>query len=112
VKSFIIYTHQKHYYDEHIRVGRACSAHGRMHRKFNRKPEGKRQLGRHRRKCDDDFIIDLKEIRVEGVNWTQLASAERILSCQGLFCMELVINYMVITESDSNGTCRLGVIVD
>jgi hypothetical protein len=37
------------------------------------RPEGKRQLGRHRRRWEDNIKMDLKEIGIDGVNWIQLA---------------------------------------
>jgi len=33
------------------------------------KPEGKRPLGRHRRRLKDNIKMALKEIRWEGVEW-------------------------------------------
>jgi hypothetical protein len=37
------------------------------------RPEGKRPLGRPRRRWEDDFKMDLKEIEIDGANWIQLA---------------------------------------
>jgi hypothetical protein len=37
------------------------------------KPEGKRLLGRPRRRWEDVIIMDLKEIGFGGVDWIQLA---------------------------------------
>jgi hypothetical protein len=37
------------------------------------KPEGKRPLGRPRRRREDIIKLDLKEIEWEGVNWMHLA---------------------------------------
>jgi hypothetical protein len=37
--------------------------------------EGKRPLGRPRRRWEDDFKIDLREIRIYGANWIRLAQA-------------------------------------
>jgi hypothetical protein len=37
-----------------------------------RSPEGKRPLGRPRRRWEDDIKIDLREIRIDGANWIQL----------------------------------------
>jgi hypothetical protein len=36
-------------------------------------PEGKRPLGRPRRKCEDNIKMDLREIGIDGVNWIRLA---------------------------------------
>jgi hypothetical protein len=40
---------------------------------FVGKPEGKRPLGRPRRRWDDNIRKDLQEIRWEGVDWIHLA---------------------------------------
>jgi hypothetical protein len=37
------------------------------------KPEGKRPLGRPRRRWEDGIGIDLREIGFEGVDWIRLA---------------------------------------
>jgi hypothetical protein len=37
------------------------------------KPEGKRPLGRPRRRWEDNVKIDLREIGIGGANWIQLA---------------------------------------
>jgi hypothetical protein len=37
------------------------------------RPEGKRPLGRPRRRWEDNIKMDLREIRIEGANWIQLA---------------------------------------
>jgi hypothetical protein len=37
------------------------------------RPEGKRPLGRPRRKWDDNIKIDLKEKGIDGAKWIQLA---------------------------------------
>jgi len=38
-----------------------------------RKPEGKRQLGRHRLRLEDDIKIDLQEVLYEDIDWIKLA---------------------------------------
>jgi hypothetical protein len=38
-----------------------------------RRPEGKRPLGRPRRRWEDNIKMDLREIGIDGVNWIQLA---------------------------------------
>jgi hypothetical protein len=35
--------------------------------------EGKRPLGRPRRKCEDNIKMDLREIWIDGANWIRLA---------------------------------------
>jgi hypothetical protein len=37
------------------------------------KPEGKRPLGRPRRRWEDNIKLDLREIGIHGTNWIQLA---------------------------------------
>jgi hypothetical protein len=37
------------------------------------RPEGKRPLGRLRRKWEDNIKLDVREIGIDGVNWIQLA---------------------------------------
>jgi hypothetical protein len=37
------------------------------------RPEGKRSLGRLRRRWEDNIKMDLREIRIDGANWIQLA---------------------------------------
>jgi hypothetical protein len=37
------------------------------------KSEGKRPLGRHRHRCEDNIRMDLREIRWENVDWMFLA---------------------------------------
>jgi hypothetical protein len=37
------------------------------------RPEGKRPLGRHRRRWEDNIELDLREIGIDGANWIWLA---------------------------------------
>jgi hypothetical protein len=37
------------------------------------RPEGKRPMGRPRRKWEDNMKMDLREMGIEGRNWIQLA---------------------------------------
>jgi hypothetical protein len=37
------------------------------------RPEGKRPLGRSRRRWEDNIKKDLREIGIDGANWIQLA---------------------------------------
>jgi hypothetical protein len=37
------------------------------------RPEGKRPLGRHRRRWEDNIKMDLGEIGIDGTNWIRLA---------------------------------------
>ena len=36
-------------------------------------PEGKRQLGRCRRRCEDNIKMDLQEVECGGMDWLELA---------------------------------------
>jgi hypothetical protein len=44
-----------------------------VHRVLVGRPEGKRPLGRPRRRWEDTIKKDLREIGIDEVNWTQLA---------------------------------------
>jgi hypothetical protein len=57
-------------------MDRACSTNGgegNAYRIFVGKPEGKRSLGRPRRKWMDNFKIVLREIEWDGMDWIYLA---------------------------------------
>ena len=51
----------------HIGEGRG------VHRVLVGKPEGKRPLGRHRRRREDNIKMDLQEVGCEGMDWIELA---------------------------------------
>jgi hypothetical protein len=56
-------------------MGRACSTHGEKKRAFKRllgRPGGKRPLGRHRRRWEDNIPMDLAELEWGCVDWIQL----------------------------------------
>jgi len=56
-------------------VGGTCGTHGggdRCLQGLVGKPEGKSPLGRHRRSWEDNIKLDLREIGIDGVNWTQM----------------------------------------
>ena len=44
-----------------------------VHRVLVGKPEGKRPLGRPRRRCEDNIKIDLQEVRGGCEDWMELA---------------------------------------
>jgi hypothetical protein len=44
-----------------------------VYRVFVGKPEGKRPLGRPRRRWEDNIKMELREIGIDGVNWIRLA---------------------------------------
>jgi hypothetical protein len=57
-------------------MGRACSSDGAgrgVHRVLVGKPEGKRPLGRYRRRWEDNINVDLHEVGWGGMDWTELA---------------------------------------
>jgi hypothetical protein len=57
-------------------MGRACSTNGakrNAYRIFAGKPEGKRPLGRPRRRWENNFKMDLREIGWDGMDWIDLA---------------------------------------
>jgi hypothetical protein len=56
-------------------MGRACSTNGEKRNAYRilvGKPEGKRPLGRSRRRWEDNIIIDLREIGRGGMDWIDL----------------------------------------
>jgi transposase len=54
--------------------------------------EGKRPLGRHRCRWEDNIKMDLREIGIDGANWIQLAQ-DRI---QWRTCVNTVMNLRVL----------------
>jgi hypothetical protein len=58
-------------------MGRACSTNGGNKRNAYRisvgKPEGRRPLGRPRRRWMDNIKMDLREIGWDGMDWINLA---------------------------------------
>ena len=58
-------------------MGEACSVYGGEKRGVYRilvgKTDGKRLLGRPRRRREDNIRIDLQEVECGGVDWTELA---------------------------------------
>jgi hypothetical protein len=46
---------------------------GERYRVLVGRPEGKRPLGRPRRRLEDNIKMDLEEIGIDGVNWIRLA---------------------------------------
>jgi hypothetical protein len=56
-------------------MGRACSTNGEKRNAYRilvGKPEGKRPLGRPRRKWGDNIRMDLREIGWGGMDWIDL----------------------------------------
>ena len=54
------------------RVARMGEKRG-VYRVFVTKPEGKRPIGRTRRRWEDNVKMDLQEVEREGVDWLYLA---------------------------------------
>jgi hypothetical protein len=57
-------------------VGWTCGTHGGregLKQGLVGRSEGKRPLGRPRRRWEDNIKMDLREIGIEGANWIQLA---------------------------------------
>jgi len=58
------------------KMGGACSTYGEMrdvYRVLVGKSEGKRPLGRPRRRCEDSIKMDLKEVGCGGMDWIEQA---------------------------------------
>jgi hypothetical protein len=55
-----------------IHVARMGEGRG-VYRVLVERPEGKRPLGRPRRRWEDNIKLDLKVIGIDGANWIQLA---------------------------------------
>jgi hypothetical protein len=57
-------------------MGRACSTHGakkKACRILVGRPEGKRPLGRPRRRWEDNVKLDLRQVGCGGMDWFDLA---------------------------------------
>jgi hypothetical protein len=57
-------------------MGGTCGTHGGgrgVYRVLVGRSEGKRLLGRPRRRWEDNINLDLREIGIDGANWIQLA---------------------------------------
>jgi hypothetical protein len=57
-------------------VGWTCDTHGEgrgVYRVLVGMSEGKRPLGRPRRRWEDNIKLDLREIGIDGANWIRLA---------------------------------------
>jgi hypothetical protein len=65
-------------------VGGACGTHGRGERSvqgFGGKSEGKRPLGRPRRRWEDGIRMDLRGTDLWGVDWIRLAQDRPVAGC-------------------------------
>jgi hypothetical protein len=57
-------------------MGGACNTYGEGRGVYGvlvEKPEGKRPLGRHRRRWENNIKMDLQEVRCGGMDWIELA---------------------------------------
>jgi hypothetical protein len=57
-------------------MGGVCSAYGKgrgVYRVLVGKPEGKRPLGRPRRRWDNNIKMNLQELGCRGMDWIELA---------------------------------------
>jgi hypothetical protein len=59
------------------KMGGTCGTHGGgvrcLYRVLVGRPEGKKPLGRSRRRWEDNITMELGEIRIDGANWILLA---------------------------------------
>jgi hypothetical protein len=75
-------------------VGWTCGTRGEgkgVYRVLVGRPEGKRPLGRPRRRWEDNIKMDLREIWIDGAKWIQLAQ-DRV---QWRACVNTVMNLRV-----------------
>jgi hypothetical protein len=64
-------------------MGRACNKNGEKRnacRILVGKPEGKRPLGRPRRRWVDNIKIDLREIGRDGMDWIDVALVNTVMN--------------------------------
>jgi hypothetical protein len=53
-----------------IKMGWTCSTWRSVYRVLVGIPEGRRPLGRPRRRWEDNIKLDLREIGIDGANWS------------------------------------------
>jgi hypothetical protein len=69
-----------------------CMGEGRgVYRVLVGRPEGKRPLGRPRRRWEDNIKMELSEEGIDEANWIQLAQGR----VQGRACVNTVMNLQV-----------------
>jgi hypothetical protein len=66
-------------------------AWGSVYRVLVGRPEGKRQLGRPRRRWKDNVNMDLRETGIDGDNWIRLAQN----GVQWRACLSTIINLRI-----------------
>jgi hypothetical protein len=72
-------------------MGWTCGTRGEgrgVHRVLVGRPEGGRPLGRHRCRWENNIKMDLREIGIDGANWTQLAQDR----AQWRACVNTIMN--------------------
>jgi hypothetical protein len=62
------------------------------------RPEGKRPLGRPRRRWDDNIEMDLREMGIDGAYWIQLAQDRVQLPAFVCMVMNLRSDYQLFRE--------------
>jgi hypothetical protein len=65
-------------------MGRTCSTYGKRREEYKvlvGKPEGKRPLGRPRRRWEDNIMIGLQEVGCGGMDWIELVEVEGSCEC-------------------------------
>jgi hypothetical protein len=75
-------------------VGWTCGAHGEergVYRVLVVSPEGKRSLGRPRRRWEVNLKVDLKEVGIDRANWIQVTQ-DRV---QWRACVNMMMNLRV-----------------
>ena len=75
-------------------MGGACSAFGErrgVYRVLVGKPQGKRILGRHRRRWENNIKMDLQEVECGGMDWLELAEDRK----RWLALVNAVMNFWV-----------------
>jgi hypothetical protein len=89
-------------------MGRACSTNGETRNAYRilvGKPEGKRPLGRPRRRWVDTIRMDLGEIGWEGRDWIELAQDRD--QCRVLVNTVMNLGFLKIAGSFLSG-CTIG----
>jgi hypothetical protein len=89
-------------------MGRACSTKGETRNTYRilvGKPEGRRPLGRQRRRWVDNIKMDLREVEGDGMDWIDLAQDRD----QWRAVMNTVLNFRV-SKKDGKflNSCKTG----
>jgi hypothetical protein len=65
---------------------------GGVYRLLVGRPEGKRPLGRPRRRWENNIKMDLRDIGIDGANWLHNLAQDRV---QWRTCVNTVMNLLV-----------------